>query len=124
MDPNNHISMISDHDSHANISQDPVAQSGFTQQINHDESLIPGQLRSWHNFVHNPEDIKLFASIFQVEQRHLALCLYLTMRRKYYPSLSHGITIVNRIAVTGGPDFVKKLYQSVLKLETPVGKRS
>ena len=76
---------------------------------------------NFHTFIYNLNDIKQFGSIFNLNQKHLALCLYLTVRRKYYPTLSRGAIIVNRITVTGGDDFEKRLYQNILRLETPIG---
>jgi len=42
------------------------------------------------------------------------------MRRKYWPSLSRATTIINRSAVSGNTDFIKRFHQSILKLETPM----
>lgn len=77
--------------------------------------------KSYHHIIHNEEDIRQFAKIFRIEANHQAMCLYLTMRRKYYPDLSHGTTIINRLTVTGGDNFEQKLYQNILRLETPIG---
>lgn len=74
-----------------------------------------------HSLIHNREDIYTFASLFHIEKKHLALCLNLTMRKKYYPIPSSGTNIINRIIITGGKDFENKLYQAILKLEPPVG---
>lgn len=77
--------------------------------------------RSWHELIHNPADIEQFAGLFEVKSKSFALCHYLTMRRKYFPALSHGTTIINRSAVPGGTHFAKRFHQSILKLETSVG---
>lgn len=74
-----------------------------------------------HKLIHCPEDVRKFISLFRIEQKYLALCLNLTMRRKYFPIHSSGTTIINRIIMTGGDNFSDKLYQSILKLETPIG---
>lgn len=105
---------MSDHNVPTNNSSDQKIITSSPTELLRSNSV-------WHKFIHNPEDIKRFGSVFEVSKKHLALCLYLTMRRKYYPSLSHGTTIVNRIAITGGNDFIKRLYQNILKLETPIG---
>ncbi|CAH6420706.1 Hypothetical protein HVR_LOCUS1261 [uncultured virus] len=99
------------------ISTDTTRSSQIITNI---PNLNPS-LRQYHNFIHDKDDIDKFASIFTINAKHLALCMYLTMRRKYYPALSHGTTIVNRIAVSGGNDFIKRFHQSILRLETPVG---
>ena len=78
-------------------------------------------LKQWHKIIHDPDDIKQFASIFSIRKRNLALCMYLTARRKYFPSLTAGTLILQRPIVTGGEYFEGHLYQNVLRLETPIG---
>lgn len=77
--------------------------------------------KKWHTIIHNPDDIKRFGRIFGIDKRNLAMCLYLTLRRKYYPSASQGTIILNRVVVGGGHDFEDKLYRHILRLETPIG---
>lgn len=91
-----------------------------------------------HTIIHNCDDIRRFANTFNVDKRHLALCLYLTMRRKYCTNnpynlnyserrdsknatISQGTKILNRVIIPGGPNFERRLYQNILRLETPIG---
>lgn len=85
------------------------------------KNQVPVMLKEWHRIIHNQDDIKKFGDVFKVDKRHLALCVYLTMRRKYYPKLSQGTTIFNRVMITGGSNFETRLYQNILRLETPIG---
>ena len=76
----------------------------------------------YHKFIHNAADIKQFANIFKISVNNLALCLYLILRRKYYPEGSAGTTILNRIIVSGDDNrFEDKFYRHILRLESPIG---
>ena len=85
------------------------------------ECIQLNRTKQYHKIIHNPDDIRSFANTFNIDKKHLGLCLYLTMRRKYYPTLSQSIIIVNRIIIPGGLEFKRCLYQNILRLETPLG---
>ena len=74
--------------------------------------------KSYHTIIHNPNDIQRFAEIFAPHKQHLALCAYLTMRRKYYPALKQGTSIINRITVGGCPNYT--LVQSTNGQQNPL----
>ena len=94
-------------------------QANITTMCDMNEEKSQG--KSWHEFICNADDIKRFAEIFKVSEKHMAVCTYLTARRKYYPALSNACLIVNRGIVCGGDRFEKDFYKTILKLETPVG---
>ena len=77
--------------------------------------------KQWHSFIHNPADIRRFADIFGMKEKHLALCMFLAARRKYYPSLSRSLIICNRPIIPGGGDYSQRVYQYILRLESPIG---
>ena len=74
----------------------------------------------YHEFMWNPSDVKEFAKLFNIKEKHLAMCIYLTARRKYYPELSDISLIVNRGIVCGGDYFENDFHRTILKLNTPI----
>lgn len=77
-----------------------------------------------YNLIHDPEQIKRFASIFIPYQEHLSLVFSLIARRKYAPKLPNDKYQLYQgfISGNGNRDIVPDIfYRSIMKLECKFG---